>query len=57
MLMRDLESAPPAYILDTSPGDCNYAFPPERYPRLWEFMTAHYRVETTIGGVRMFRRN
>ena len=32
MLMRDLESAPPAYILDTSPGDCKYAFPPERYP-------------------------
>jgi len=56
MLMRDLETAPPAYLLDTSPGDYNFAFAPERYPRLWEFIAARYRVETTIAGVRMFRR-
>lgn len=56
MLMHDLEAAPPAYILDTSPGDYNYAFPPERYPRLWSFMAANYRFETTVAGVRMFRR-
>lgn len=56
MLMRDLDAAPPAYILDTSPGDYNFAFPPERYPRLWEFIAARYRVETTIAGVRLFRR-
>lgn len=56
MLMRDLEAAPPAYILDTSPGDYNFAFAPERYPRLWEFIAARYRVETTVAGVRMFRR-
>lgn len=56
MLMHDLEAAPPAYILDTSPGDYNYAFPPERYPRLWDFMAARYQPEITIAGVRMFRR-
>jgi hypothetical protein len=56
MLMHDLEAAPPAYILDTSPGDYNFAFPPERYPRLWDFMTARYQPETTVAGVRMFRR-
>ena len=55
MLMHDLAAAPPAYVLDTSPGDYNYAFPPERYPRLWQFLTAHYQVETTVAGVRMFR--
>ena len=56
MLMRDLTAAPPAYILDTSPGDYNFAFPPERYPRLWEFIAARYRPETTVAGVRLFRR-
>jgi hypothetical protein len=56
MLMHDLEAAPPAYVLDTSPGDYNYAFPPEGYPRLWEFLQARYEVETTVVGVRMFRR-
>jgi hypothetical protein len=56
MLLADLEAAPPAYILDTSPGDYNYPFPPERYPRLWDFMVTRYQAETTIAGVRMFRR-
>ena len=56
MLMRDLKRAPPAYILDTSPGDYNFSFPPERYPHLWAFIAARYRVETTIAGVRLFRR-
>lgn len=56
MLLHDLEGAPPAYVLDTSPGDYNYAFPPERYPRLWAFLTARYQVEATVAGVRMFRR-
>jgi hypothetical protein len=56
MLMHDLEAAPPAYILDTSRGDYNYAFPPERYTRLWDFIAPRYRIETEIAGVRMFRR-
>lgn len=56
MLMQDLAAAPPAYILDTSVGDYNYAFPPERYPQLWQFITAGYQVEATIAGVRLFRR-
>jgi hypothetical protein len=56
MLMHDLETAPPAYVLDTSPGDYNYGFPPEGYPRLWVFLQAHYEVETTVAGVRMFHR-
>jgi hypothetical protein len=56
MLLHDLEAAPPAYILDTSPGDYNYPFPPESYPRLWAFIAPRYRAETTIAGVRLFRR-
>lgn len=56
MLMHDLEAAPPAYILDTSPGDYNYRFPPEHYPRLWELIATRYQAEATIAGVRMFRR-
>ena len=56
MLMHDLEAAPPAYILDTSTGDYNFAYPPERYQRLWDFMAPQYRIETTVAGVRMFRR-
>jgi hypothetical protein len=57
MLMTDLEAAPPAYVLDTSPGRyTDYAFPPENYPRLWAFISAHYEVETTVEGVRMFKR-
>ena len=56
MLMADLAAAPPAYVLDTSPGDYNYGFPPEGYPQLWDFLAARYQVETTVAGVRMFRR-
>jgi hypothetical protein len=55
-LMHDLEAAPPPYILDTSTGDYNFPFPPEKYPRLWDFMRDRYQVETTVAGVRMFRR-
>jgi hypothetical protein len=56
MLMHDLEAAPPVYVLDTSPGDYNYGFPPEGYPRLAAFLSARYTVEATVTGVRMFRR-
>jgi hypothetical protein len=57
MLMADLEAAPPAFVLDTSPGQyTDYAFPPEHYERLWRFLAAHYTVDTTIAGVRIFRR-
>jgi hypothetical protein len=57
MLMHDLEAAPPAYILDTSPGKyTDYDFPPENYPRLWEFITSRYELDRTIEGVRLFRR-
>jgi hypothetical protein len=56
MLMQDLEAAPPPYILDTSTGDYRYPFPPEHFPRLWDFIRKRYDVETTVSGVRMFRR-
>lgn len=56
MVMHDLEAAPPPYILDTSTGDYRYDFPPEHYPRLWAFISAHYTVDTTVAGVRIFRR-
>jgi len=56
MLMHDLEAAPPPYVLDTSTGDYRFDFPPENYPRLWAFLAAHYQVETTVAGVRLFRR-
>jgi len=56
MLMTDLERSKPAYVLDTSKGDYSYDFPPEDFPRLWTFLSASYEVETTIAGVRLFRR-
>ncbi|HUJ60973.1 MAG TPA: glycosyltransferase family 39 protein [Kofleriaceae bacterium] len=57
MLLDDLDAAPPAYILDTSPGGySSYHYPPELYPRLWSFIAGRYDVETTIAGVRLFRR-
>ncbi len=56
MVMTDLETAPPPYILDTSTGDYRYDFPPENYPRLWAFISAHYKVEATVAGVRIFHR-
>src|SRR5262249_56132713 len=57
MLMHDLEGAPPAYILDTSPGGYSYDYPPEQYPRLWTFMAPRYQVETTIAALPIFRRH
>lgn len=56
MLMTDLEAAPPAFVLDTSAGDYNYDFPPEKYPRLWQFLQQRYVVDRTIEGVRIFAR-
>jgi hypothetical protein len=57
MLLADLQAAPPPYILDTSPGKyTDYDFPPENYPRLWDFISARYDVDRTIEGVRLFRR-
>ncbi|HTR55728.1 MAG TPA: glycosyltransferase family 39 protein [Kofleriaceae bacterium] len=57
MLMHDLEAAPPPFVLDTSPGKyTDYDYPPENYPRLWQFLSAHYEVDRTIEGVRIFRR-
>lgn len=56
MLMVDLEKSKPPYVLDTSKGDYSYDFPPEGFPRLWDYLSAHYEVETTIAGVRLFRR-
>ena len=54
MLMQDLQSAPPKYILDTSPGAYGFDFPPENYPQLWTFLAQHYTVEQTLAGVRIY---
>jgi len=57
MVMHDLEAAPPAYIVDTSPGKyTDYESPPENYSRLWDFMAQRYDVDRTIEGIRLFRR-
>jgi hypothetical protein len=58
MLLGDLEREPPAYVLDTSHGDYSYAHAAiERFPRLWQFLSARYRLETELAGVRIYRRN
>jgi 4-amino-4-deoxy-L-arabinose transferase-like glycosyltransferase len=54
-LMQDLEARTPAYIIDTSPGEYAFKFPPEQYPRLWSYMQAHCQLETSAGGTRVFR--
>jgi 4-amino-4-deoxy-L-arabinose transferase-like glycosyltransferase len=56
MLLEDLESARPPYILDTSPGRYDYPFPPEQYPPLARLLSSRYRLETEIEGIRVFKR-
>jgi hypothetical protein len=59
MLLADLEAAKPAYIADTSPG--NYhdygKYPVAKYPQLIAYLREHYRYETRIDGVDLYRRN
>lgn len=58
MLFADLERTPPAYIVDTSPG--NYhdygKYPIAKYPELAAYLKAHYRLETTIDKIDIYRR-
>ncbi len=56
MLMADLARAPPAYILDTSPGRYDYPFPPEQYPPLAQLLSSAYVLEAEVEGIRIFKR-
>ena len=57
LLMDDLLRDPPPLIADTSTGDYGFSYAQlDRYPPLRDFVRDHYREETTIAGVRLFRR-
>jgi hypothetical protein len=57
LLMRDLEAAPPPYILDTSHGDYGFEYATvEQFAPLWSFISARYQLETEIEGVRLYYR-
>ena len=56
-LMGDLERSRATYILDGSHTFKNWkAFPVENFPRMMDYLQAHYEVVSTVGTVRIFRR-
>jgi hypothetical protein len=56
-LMGDLENSKATYILDGSHTFKNWkAFPLENFPRMMDYLGAHYDVVSTVGTVRIFRR-
>ncbi len=58
-LLADLEDSRPALFIDTSPGDLHHwrRYPLSRYPTLSAYVAAHYRLETTLQGADIYRRN
>ena len=56
-LMDDLEGSRATYIIDGSHTFRNWkAFPVENFPRMMDYLQAHYDVVRTVGTVRIFRR-
>ena len=56
-LMGDLERSRATYILDGSHTFKNWkAFPIENFPRMMDYLQAHYDVLSTVETVRIFRR-
>ena len=56
-LMGDLERSRATYIIDGSHTFRNWkAFPVENFPRMMEYLGAHFDVVNTVGTVRIFRR-
>ncbi|PWT88075.1 MAG: hypothetical protein C5B54_11210 [Acidobacteria bacterium] len=58
LLMADLEKNRATYILDTAPSGIhrwNY-FPIRKFPRLFEYINAHYRLMDNIRGVSIYQR-
>jgi dolichyl-phosphate-mannose-protein mannosyltransferase len=55
---QDMEKNQPIYVVNTSPANIHeYGyFPMEDYPILKEYVAQHYRLETTIDGVEIYRR-
>jgi hypothetical protein len=57
-LLDDMARTPPALIADAASGGLHdfegHAL--ENYPQLWTIVQAHYRYETTHGGIRIYRR-
>jgi hypothetical protein len=58
LFLTDMEGNKPLYLVDTSPAnihDYGY-FPLEAYPVLKQYVQDHYRLETTLDGVKLYRR-
>jgi hypothetical protein len=57
-LLGDLERSRATYILDGSHTFKNWkAFPVENFPRMMDYLRAHYDLLQTVEGVRIYRRN
>lgn len=58
MFFGDLERTKPAYLVDTSPGNWHdYGkYPISKYPALMDYLQRHYRYETTIDQMDLYRR-
>lgn len=57
--LQDMQRNKPLYVVDTSPAnihDYGY-FPLEAYPVLYKYLQGHYRLETTLDGVKIYRRS
>ena len=58
MLMRDFKETPPVYIIDSTGSNRIFwgRYPMEKYPRLYDFVLARYRLERSIDGYDLYRR-
>ncbi len=58
MFFSDLTRRRPLYFIDTSPANLHDygAYPVAAYPRLAEYLKAHYREEVIVNGVAFYRR-
>lgn len=57
LVRSDLESNPPALIVDTSTaGWSDFTYPMSDYPALGDFVAAHYRQVATVDGVVIYAR-
>lgn len=57
-MFEDLARTPPMYVVELSHGAIRKAqhFPIERYPRLAAWFARHYRFETIVDGIWLYRR-
>lgn len=58
MMFEDLALHPPVYVVDLSPGAVRKAhhWPMQRYPKVAAWLVTHYRLESIVDGIWLYRR-